>query len=110
MPRAELWAATMAAHAATSGQHICMRIDAAYVVKRLQCKHRQTSLRSSPNGDLCDALLELMERKSLVVVAETVKSHAVKQVCHIEVDLKHFLGNLLADGGPKWQLKGPSTT
>ena len=64
VPRAELWAAIMAAHAASTGQQIVLRIDAAYVVKGLQGGHRQAALRIGPNGDLWDALLELIAGKT----------------------------------------------
>ena len=99
VPRAELWAAIMAAHAASIGQQIVLRIDAAYVVKGLQGGHRQAALRSGPNGDLWDALLELIAGKNLVVVAEKIKSHAEKQVLRGDMELEHFLGNMLADAG-----------
>ena len=50
VPRAELWAAIMAAQAAAYEQHISLHIDAAYVVKGLQHVHRQEALRCGANG------------------------------------------------------------
>ena len=35
----------------------------------------------------------------MIVVAEKIKSHVENQVLRGDVDLEHFLGNLLADAG-----------
>ena len=46
-----------------------------------------------------DILIELIEAKKLKVTTVKVKSHAEKQVLRSEVNLEHYLGNLLADAG-----------
>ena len=99
VPRAEVWAAIMAAHAAAHGQRISLHIDAAYVVKGLQQVHRQEALRCGTNGDIWDTFIELIETKKLTVTTFKMKSHAETQVLRGEVDLEHYLGNFLADGG-----------
>ena len=63
----------MAAHAAAAGQHISLHIDAACVVRWLQCVHRQEALRCGANGNLWDTLLEFIEVKKLTVAIEKVK-------------------------------------
>ena len=73
VPRAELWAAIMAAQAAAYEQHISLHIDAAYVVKGLQHVHRQEALRCNANGELWDILIELIEAKKLKVTTVKVK-------------------------------------
>ena len=99
VPRAEVWAAIMAAHAAAHGQRISLHIDAAYVVKGLQRVHKQEALRCGTNGDLWDTLIELIETKKLIVTTVKVKSHAEMQVLRGEISIVHYLGNLLADAG-----------
>ena len=99
VPRAEVWAAIMAAHAATDGQCISLHADASYVVKGLQQVHKQEALRCGSNGDLWDTLLELIEAKHLTVTTYKVKSHAEVQVLLGDIDTEHYLGNLLADAG-----------
>ena len=49
--------------------------------------------------ELWDILIELIEAKKLKVTTVKVKSHAEKQVLRSEVNLEHYLGNLLADAG-----------
>ena len=99
VPRAELWAAILAARAATAGQRITIQVDAAYVVKGLSGKTNQMALKAGSNGDLWTALLDLVQAKSLDIHVCKVKSHAEIQVLLGEVSLEAFLGNVLADAG-----------
>ncbi len=98
VPRAELWAAILAARSAPQGGSVALQIDAAYVVKGM-APNRQASLCAGANGDLWCLLIATIQQRSLSVTATKVKAHAESQVLVGTVEMEDFLGNALADAG-----------
>ncbi len=99
VPRAELWAAILAVRGAPPGSTVALRIDAAYVVKGLRSSACREALAFGTNGDLWNLLLDTIQQRALQVEPHKVKADAEKQVLLGEVELQHFLGNVLADAG-----------
>ena len=99
VPRAELWAAILAARTQPPGGTLRLRSDAAYVVRGLQQASAVERLQAGTNGDLWCLLASIIAEKSLAVDVAKVKSHAERRVLLGEVELESFIGNLLADAG-----------
>ena len=99
MPRAELWAAIVAARTAPDQHSLTLGVDAAYVVKGMGNPSARARLSSGKNGDLWSALWELVQRKSLQINARKVKAHGENAVLQGKMELQDYLGNLLADCG-----------
>ncbi len=99
VPRAELWAAILAAREAPENGDIKLYVDAAYVFNGIGDTTKQAALKAGLNGDLWTLLLDVVQAKSLRLSTSKVKGHAEKQILRGQVSLRDFLGNVLADAG-----------
>ena len=96
VPRAELWAAIMAAREAPHGSAVTLGIDASYVIKGMASQF-ESRLLHGLNGDLWAMLQGTIQERSLQLLPCKVKAHAEEQVLLGHMDLEDFLGNALAD-------------
>ena len=93
MPRAELWAAILAARAKPFGGTLQLRSDAAYVVRGLEAGSIAETLCTGRNGDLWFTLAEITRQRLLRIQPAKVKSHAEKQVLRGLISVEDYIGN-----------------
>ena len=99
VPRAELWAAIMAARATPMHGTLSLRIDASYVVTGMRDSGCHQARTKGSNGDLWCVLFDTIQSRQLCVEPVKVKAHAESQVLLGQVDVEDYAGNLLADAG-----------